>query len=288
MNQIVNIPINQIKAGSNDRTVFKVSDLEDLAASIKENNLAQPITVRQISPDNYQIVCGERRFRACSLLGWSTIPSIIAVLTDEEAAAIMLAENTGRKDLDPIDEARAYQARIQKYGWTISDCAKNAGVSEIQVQFRLKLLTLREDLHVLIRAGNLQIGYAQILADAKLDTNRQLLAFNALRDCAKPTPGWFRRVCNDYTEQQNQAGLFGDIFQLTQEVPSAKQDSQLPPHPSTTTPPVIGNTPKARIKGQAEFWTQAAAEWSALGKIFKSQECKAAALALQYALNAYS
>ena len=281
--QVKIIPIKLISAGNNDRTVFKQGDLETLAASIKENGLAQPVTVRLVSKNSYRIVCGERRFRAVQILGLPTIRALVADLTDEEAAAIMLAENTGRKDLDPIDEARAYQIRIDKYNWTIPQCAKNAGVSEIQVQFRLKLLKLREDLHLLIRNNHFQIGYAQILADANLDTNRQLLAFNALRDCAKPTPGWFRNVVNEYAQQQQQAGLFDQALFQIQEVPAAKQSETLPPHPATHSPITTGDRPVDRIKSQADYWTLAADQWQKLGKVFKAQECKAAAQSALYA-----
>lgn len=296
-----NIPITQISKGQNDRTVFDPNGLEELAASIKEHGLIQPITVRLWAKDprcmfggdpdgdmaQYEIVAGERRFRACQLLGWETIPSFVAELTDEEAAAIMLTENVSRQDLDPIDEARAYKVRIDRFEWSTAECAKQAGVSEIQVLFRLKLLTLRDDIQHLVRTGNIQIGYAQILADAKLDSNRQSLAIKALRDNPRPVPGWFRTVVNQYAEQQNQSNLFetGDLL-VVQEVPASFVQAD-PPHPETTTPPSTGKTKLEILKRQADFWRSASQEWKRIGKPFKSQECEAAAKAVLYAANLF-
>src|SRR5579859_5699824 len=106
---IMTVRCDVIRAGNNDRTVFDETGLKGLASSIKDNGLAQPITVRPLpseaSPFLYEIVAGERRFRACSQnLGWFEIPCIIKDLSDEEASGVMLAENTSRDDLDPIDE----------------------------------------------------------------------------------------------------------------------------------------------------------------------------------------
>jgi ParB family transcriptional regulator, chromosome partitioning protein len=294
------IPLTCIHTGKNDRTIFKQDDIESLAASIKERGLIQPITVNLFAKDprcvfggdpfgdaaQFDLIAGERRFRAVQLLGWETIDAFVAELTDEEAAAVMLSENTARVDLDPVDEARAYEIRVKKYGWSHAECAKAAGVSEIVVRNRLKLLTLRDDLHILIRSGNLSIGYAQILADAKLDKNRQSLAFNALRDNPKPTPGWFRNVVNQYSEQQNTVDLFDTgEFLKCQVIPEHKINPSDPPHPSTTTPPKEGKNIKDIIKNQIRFWHEAADKWQAIGKPFKKQECLAAALALQYTLN---
>lgn len=294
------IRVSQVHAGENDRTVFKQEELESLAESIREHGLVQPITVNLFAPDprvcfggdrlgdmaQYKIIAGERRFRAVQLLGLDVIETFIVELNEEEASAIMLTENTARADLDPIDEAKAYRIRIDKFGWTEAECAKKAGRTEIQVRFRLKLLTLREDLHGLIRSANFTVGYATILADAGLDVNRQMLAFNALRDNVKPTLGWFRNVVNQYKEQQSTVSLFdtGEFLQC-QPIPVQVLNPGDPPHPYTTTPPRKGRTIKEIIKHQIQFWHEAAVLWKAAGKPFKSQECKAAALALQYTLN---
>lgn len=183
-----------------------------------------------------------------------------------------------------MDEARAYQIRIEKFRWTVDECAEKTGVSKIRVQFRLKLLTLRDDLQTLVRSGNLQIGYAQILADAGLDPNRQTFAVKALRDNPRPTPGWFRNIVNQYREQQLQAGLFDTgAFLVCQEMPIETHLPD-PPHPFTTLPPIYGDSPAEIIRTQVQFWKDAAGQWSDIGKPFKRLECEAAAKALSHLL----
>ena len=295
-----NISLSSIHAGINDRTVFDKTELESLAQSIKSHGLAQPILVNLFSPDpncvfggdrfgplaQYTIVAGERRFRAVKLLGEETIPANILEVNEEEASALMLTENIARADLDPIDEANSYQSRIDKFGWSIEKCAKYAGTSTIKIQFRLKLLNLREDLQTLVRNKNLLIGYAQILADGNLDTNRQMLAVKNLRNNQKPTTGWFRNIVNQYREQQLQAQLFdADFFSVQQEINPIQNETKEPAHPLTTTPPVKGKNPIDVLNNQNKFWTLAAEQWHILGKPFKSQECRAAALAVAYAVN---
>lgn len=284
MEQVTRIDARLIVPGNNDRTQFDPAALRDLANSIQNQGLIQPITVRPIDDTElYQIVAGERRYRATQLLGWPEVPALVVDLSDEEAAAVMLAENVSRKDLDPIDEARAYQVRISRFGWDEARCAQEAGVSKTRVQFSLKLLRLRDDVQDLIRKGQLQRGYAQILADTNLDPNFQMLAVRKLRDNAHPTPPWFRRICSELLSQQAQGVLF-DAPLFGGQLPidaSASQAEPEPPHPSTTVPPRQGRTTKEVIANQAGFWQQAAESWNRLGKPFKRQECEAAARALQ-------
>ena len=309
MHTIKDIPIAEIKPGNNDRKSFDQAALAELAQSIGEHGLAQPITVRHIwecsscgrkdsdSPewcDNckndtfyswYEIVAGERRFRAISkILKWDAIPAIIRALSDEAASAVMLAENVARADLDPIDEALAYQSRIDRFGWSVKDCAKQAGVSSVRVQFRLKLLRLRPELQELVRNSDLALGYAQILSSANLDTNRQMLAISRLRDNPHPTPYWFRREVNSLREEQAQESLFDTSLLVAQAAPAAKIVYEDPPLPSTTTPPLEGKTAQDRMCNLVAFWQKAAAAWEAFGKPFKRQECQAAATALKFAL----
>jgi ParB/RepB/Spo0J family partition protein len=287
MKPISDIPISQIVPGRNDRTVFDESGLRELADSIKEHGLIQPITVRHANDGNlFEIVAGERRFRACKLLGWKTIPAIVTDLKDEEASAITLAENIARKSLDPIDEACAYQSRIESFGWSINDLSKYAGTSTIHIQFRLKLLKLIPEIQKLIRGGNIQIGYAQILADANLDSNFQLLAFSKLRDNPKPTMGWFRSIVLELKEKQDQGILFkGPLFDKTCAFNEPQTKSiREPPHPETTTPPKVGKNYKEILIHQINFWEKAANQWEAIGKPFKRNECRSAAQALGQAI----
>jgi ParB/RepB/Spo0J family partition protein len=278
-----------ITAGNNDRTVFEPTALRELADSIAQNGLIQPITVRPIADGElFQIVAGERRFRAIALLEWDEVPCIVKDMTDEEASAIMLAENVSRADIDPIDEAMAYRSRMALFGWPVAECARQAGVSAIRVQFRLKLLKLRPDVQALVRSGNMPLGYASILSDADLDADRQMIAFARLRDNPSPTPGWFRRLVGELQAQQNQIGLFAAPGPLFGEYIPAKEEALtvLPPSPETHQPPVGGKTIRDIVAGQIRFWQEAAEAWSNLGKPFKRQECEAAAHALTAVLSA--
>lgn len=289
MPNVTQLDTKQIFPGPNDRTQFDLNALDDLAGNIRTHGLIQPITVRPIEgTGNYEIVAGERRFRACTdALNWTTIPAIVVELTDEEASAIMLAENAARSDIDPIDEANAYAVRMRLYGWTVGECARRAGVSEVRVQFRLKLMRLRPELQAIVRSGNLPIGYAQILGDAGLDTDRQMLAFAALRDNAHPAPQWFRRTCSELLAQQAQGALIDELPIVTGEpiVSASRQSIAEPPTPATHQPSVTGATPWERIARQVSFWESAADQWASMGKPFKRQECQAAAQALQFALS---
>lgn len=170
---INDIPVAQITPGSNDRKLFQ--NLDELAASIQTNGLAQPITVRPLSVDSYEIVAGERRFRAIrDILKWEAVPCIVRDLNDEQASSIMLVENTGRADLNPMDEAEAYQERINRFGWSTRKLAETAGVSEKRVRDRLSLLNLVPEIQQLARYNNIPLGHAVLLS--KLDNNRQRIA----------------------------------------------------------------------------------------------------------------
>lgn len=173
--QVRNIPVSQIIPGNNDRTEFDQHELQQLANSIAKNGLAQPITIRPIAPKQYQIVAGERRFRAVSqVLGLRTIKAIVREMTDEEASAIMLVENTSRVDLDPIAEADAYSSRINQFGWSMQQIAETAGVSVQRVKDRLSLLGLAEDIRHFVKKGQFPLGHALLIT--RLDVNRQRIA----------------------------------------------------------------------------------------------------------------
>mgnify|MGYP000866055990 CR=1 FL=1 len=215
MTTIQNIDTALVLAGNNDRKVFEPQALSELAASIKEHGLAQPITVRPLG-DKFQIVAGERRFRAISqILKWETVPAIVRTLTDEEASAVMLVENTSRADLNPIEEAQAYQARRQTYGWDLERIARVAGVSEDLIKRRLALLSLVEEAQHLVANGHLPLGHAEALSE--LDSNRQRIALRIFNQSDNMSFRVFRGVIGQLLEEQSQDGLFDlENFWVTQ------------------------------------------------------------------------
>lgn len=278
MDQVTRIPRHLIDPGPNDRTKFDPDKLADLAASIRESGLLQPILVRP-QGERYEIMAGERRFRACALAGVDPIPCIVKDAGDEEAATIMLTENLGREDLDPIDEANGYQSRMTRYGWTAQGCAERGGVSIQRVNARLSLLSLRPDIQALVRTGDLKLGYASILAQAHLDTNRQALALRALRENPAPTPVWFRRIVSDLLQQQAQTHLF-DLPLLGGDLASSLPPAQakpLPPLPHHTRYTPKASTLIERAIEQVNFWATAATAWDDLGRTREARECQALA-----------
>lgn len=203
---IQHLPYASIVAGQNDRTVFRADDLESLAASIQADGLIQPITVRPLPGNRFEIVAGERRYRAIGLLGWHEVPAIVRDLTDEQASTIMLLENVHRVDIDPVDEARAYQSRIDRFGWTPAQVARKANVSARRVSARLGLLRLVDDIARLVQQGIIGIQYAEEMCD--LDVNRQRIAFRYLNSSEKPLLREFRAVCAKLRAEQAQECLF--------------------------------------------------------------------------------
>lgn len=278
------IALDLIIAGQNDRTIFRDSEIQELAENMSLHGLIQPPTVRPLPDGRFEVVAGERRTRAARQIGWTAIACYVQEMSDEEASAIMLAENAARADLDPIDEARAYASRMGRFGWSVERVAAAAGVSETRVHFRLKLLKLREDIQHLVRSNNLQMGYAQILADAELDANRQLIALQRLNEQKSPTPAWFRTEVGQLKIEQSQDSLF-DLLQFTVDVPAEKRTVVDPPSPLSDVPPAMPDAALDELLiAHIAFWEEAARGWARLGKSFKVQQCEAAARALSAVL----
>lgn len=210
----VHIPLSSIQPGPNDRQTFDTNKLQQLAADIKESGLQQPITVRPLGKERYEIVCGERRWRAHQLIGAQTIACFIRDLTDEEADLVMLAENVQRVQLNPIEEARGFQKQIDKYGRTEKDIAHKCNVSTDLVRRRLGLLTLISDVQHQVASGHLKISYAECMVG--LDSNFQIQALRTLNERGDISAKIFRRICNELLEQQDQSCLF-DLDSLFEE-----------------------------------------------------------------------
>lgn len=205
---IIDLPLSSIIAGDNDRTVFAAKDIESLAASLAADGLLQPITVRP-SGDKFEIVAGERRSRAARLLGWEHISCIVRDLDAETASRMMLLENLARVNLDPVDEAHAYDQRIKQFGYTVESLSKLAGVTPKRIQSRLSLLGLKDEILDLVRSGQLALGFAEAMFG--LDRNFQSSAIAWLNTCEKPTIKSFRAICSGLLERQNQCAMAFDF-----------------------------------------------------------------------------
>ncbi|MBQ9036486.1 MAG: nucleoid occlusion protein [Erysipelotrichaceae bacterium] len=126
------------------RKQFDTEALQELTASIRENGLIQPVTVRK-NGDHFELIAGERRFRACQLLGWETIPAVIIEADDDEMAQLALIENIQREDLSAIEEANAYQELLSRGHITQEQLADKMGKSQSSIANKLRLLNLSEE-----------------------------------------------------------------------------------------------------------------------------------------------
>lgn len=226
MTTIQQIKLDKIKPGNNDRTVFKSVELAELAASITQDGLIQPITVRPITgTDHFEIVAGERRFRAFSMTDSETIPAIVRPLDDRTCSRIMLIENLQRADIDPIDEAKAYQSRIDEFGLTVAEMAEWAKVSTAKIRNRLGLLKLMPEVQHLIRFGNMPLVYATPMAP--LNKNFQLIAFRYFTGGKRPLIAEFRALCSGLLEKQNQISMFDLDEFMTKPIESQIADLDL-------------------------------------------------------------
>jgi ParB family transcriptional regulator, chromosome partitioning protein len=148
----------------NPRRAFTEADLGELAESIKSKGIIQPIVVRPATGrDAYEIVAGERRWRAAQLAGLHEAPVIVVEASDQEALEIALVENVQRADLNPLEEAQAYERLIGEFGYSQSDLGVTVGKSRSHVANTLRLLKLPERVKALVQEGRLSAGHARAL-----------------------------------------------------------------------------------------------------------------------------
>ena len=163
-NQISNLKISLIDPKSDQpRKNFDKQSLEELAASIKENGLLQPIIVREYGEGRYQIIAGERRFRASKLAELNEIPAVIMNKDDRQAAEIALIENIQREDLNPVEEAMGFRALQEDYGLTQEELSEKIGKSRSAIANAMRLLDLPEEILSLLAESKLSAGHARTL-----------------------------------------------------------------------------------------------------------------------------
>ena len=156
------------------RKEFSKEKIEELAQSIKENGLIQPIIVRQSPVIGYEILAGERRYRASIAAGLSEVPVIIKNLSDQDMMIHSIIENLQREDLNPIEEAKAYQSLIDK-GYTHADIAEKMGKSRPYITNLVRLLTLPDFILTEVEAGKLSQAHARLLIQLSTNEQKKLL-----------------------------------------------------------------------------------------------------------------
>ena len=173
----VSLPISQVEPGLNQpRKRFDPESLADLAESIRVHGVIQPLTVRRLPSGYYQIIAGERRWRAARLAGLSQVPVVVIEADDRKAMELALIENLQRADLNPIEEAEGYQQLISQYGMTQEQAAERVGKSRPAVANALRLLSLGPEILKLVETGAISAGHARALLVLKTDGERMAVA----------------------------------------------------------------------------------------------------------------
>ena len=160
---IQDIPVEAIAPNPQQpRKVFEINALSDLAASLRRSGVIQPVVVRRAG-QGYQLIVGERRWRAAKLAGLEKIPAVIREATDAESLELALIENLLREDLNPIEQAEAYQKLLAQFAWTQEELAERVGKYRSSIANCLRLLKLPESIQADLRAGRLTMGHARAL-----------------------------------------------------------------------------------------------------------------------------
>lgn len=159
-----NLPVDIIQRGKYQPRIDMHPDtLEELADSIRAQGVVQPIVVRPIGPNRYEIIAGERRWRAAQMAGLHEIPAVIREVPDNAAIAMALIENIQREQLNPMEEARALQRLIDEFELTHQQAAEAVGRSRVAVSNLLRLLSLNDDVKRLLENGDLEMGHARAI-----------------------------------------------------------------------------------------------------------------------------
>ena len=162
------LPIHKVEPNPNQpRRDFDPEELQSLADSIGQHGVVQPLTVRELSGGYYQIIAGERRWRAARIAELREIPAVIIEADDRKVMELALIENLQRQDLNPVEEALGYQTLMEEYGLTQEDAAKQVGKSRPAVANALRLLNLSDKVLEMVRTGSLSAGHARAVLSLK-------------------------------------------------------------------------------------------------------------------------
>ena len=162
--KLTTLDITQIRPGRyQPRRVMGEEELHELAESIRAQGLIQPVIVRELGLSDYELIAGERRWRACQLAGLTEIPAVIKAVNDEAALAMGIIENIQRADLNPVEEAQGYKRLVDEFGLTHENLAQAVGKSRSAISNSLRLLSLPEQIQQHINQGLLEMGHARAL-----------------------------------------------------------------------------------------------------------------------------
>lgn len=179
---VEHIHVKSIKANPyQPRKIFDENAIQELSASIKEHGILQPIILRKMGT-TYEIVVGERRFRAAQMAGLTEVPAVVRILTDEETMEFAILENLQREDLTPIEEAEAYQSLMENLGLTQEQLAFRLGKSRPHIANHVRLLSLPEKVRNYITVGKISMGHGRTLLGLRKKEQIALVAERILRE----------------------------------------------------------------------------------------------------------
>ena len=217
------VPIDRIRANPDQpRRAFDEKELQDLAASIREKGVIQPLILRPhpVVAGQYEIVAGERRWRAAQMAGVHALPAVVRELSDTEVLELAIVENIQRADLNPLEEAQGYRQLMDRFGHTQERLAEALGKSRSHIANLLRLLTLPEPVLELVRAGSLTAGHARALVTAShpealarrvVDGDLSVRQTEQLARAAAPVPGGTRPAGRPASKDADTRALEDDL-----------------------------------------------------------------------------
>ena len=215
--ELKQLPIDVLQRGKyQPRTHMDSEALDELAASIKAQGVVQPIVVRPLPAGGYEIIAGERRWRAAQRAGLETVPAVVRHIPDEAAIAIALIENIQREDLNPVEEANALQRLIDEFGMTHQRVAEAVGRSRAAVTNLLRLLALNDDVRKMLEEGKMDMGHARALLSLPSSQQSQVAHQVVERGLSvRDTENLVRRLLErPATRKSAEAGMDPDVRAL--------------------------------------------------------------------------
>jgi ParB family chromosome partitioning protein len=180
--ELVQLPVGSIRPNSRQpRRRFDAEGITQLAESVRAQGLVQPVVVRPTGPGAWELIAGERRWRAARTAGLATIPALVRESDDRDSLLLALVENVAREDLSPIEEARAYAVLIDEFGLSLGEVAERVGRSKPTVSNRIRLLELPEDVIGLLERGSISEGHARAILGLPDHDARRALARQVVR-----------------------------------------------------------------------------------------------------------
>lgn len=177
------IPVTQILPNRyQPRKTFVEDELRELVESVKQHGILQPVLVRRKGENSYELIAGERRFRAANVAKLPTVPAVIRKSSDEESTILSLIENIQRSNLNPVEEARAYRQLIDEFGVTQEIVAERVGRDRASVANICRILALPTEVQDMVASGQLTLGHAKVILGIKNSEDRLTLAKRILRD----------------------------------------------------------------------------------------------------------